>query len=293
MLDFHVIKSYNLPRGDYMGGRHQKNTAERVIRMQQQGRGNIDAKEYTPGIRTYEISSKGKSARIFSYTANRVCHCLSQLEKLFLIILDFDPAVTEIYEQVCLKLEDTLTIAAALNFKHPYADTSVTIMTTDFVYVRDGRQYAVAIKHTDDLKSERTQEKLAIEKAYWEKKHVSWRIVTEKDISRTHAENLVWLHSGEPIEQLVPDNEMRQNLLDAILDLYEDYTIPFSEIITEIESYAGLQTGTVIQLFKHLVCTGRIHLDLCKPIHITEPRTLSMLSAPQQPDLAQRKEIPA
>ena len=264
-----------------MGGRHQKNTTERVIRMQQQERGNIDAKEYTPGIRTYEVSSKGKSARVLCYTANRVCHCLSQLEKNFLIILDFDPAVTKIYDQVSLKLEDTLTIAAVLNIKHPYADTSVAIITTDFLYVRDGRQYAVAIKHTDELKSDRTQEKLAIEKAYWEKKHVPWRIMTEKDISCVYAENLVWLHSGEDIELLVPDTETRQNLLDVILELYEDYTIPFSEIVTEIESYAGLLAGTVIQLFKHLVCTGRIHLDLYQPIHIIEPRALNMISAPR------------
>lgn len=257
-----------------MGYRRKKNTEHGIRQKKLQGRGRISSsRQYKPGIYTYEIASKGKVARVKGCTMNRVHHCLSQHEKYFLLLLDFDPAVSEIYEQVLLEMEDTFLIAAEQKLEHPHADQCPAQMSTDFVYRKNNLWHAVAIKTTEDLKKSRTQEKLTIEKLYWKKKGIPWRIVTENDIPRMMIINYQWLHSGEPLEKLIPDQSFLKNLEDTFLELYQDYSIPFSEITESLESYCRLQPGTMIQVFKHLVLSRKIPLDLSNPINTAEPRT--------------------
>lgn len=256
-----------------MGRRRKQNSIASIRRKQAEGRGQGSLSSYKPAIYTYEIASRGKVARIKGATTNRVHHLLSQHEKYFLITLDYDPAVTDIREQYPLPLEDTLLIAAETGIRHPYADQCPAVMTTDFFYCRDGKWNAAAIKTSDDLNNKRTLDKLEIEKLYWERKRVPWELVTEKDISRCKASNLLWLHSGEPIEKLIPDPGFLQDLTEAFLEIYHDSTVPFSEAIETIESYCGLMPGTILQLFKHLIRKQLIPIDLSKPINLVEPRS--------------------
>ena len=258
-----------------MGRRRGKNTIGKIRRREAEGRGRGEKESYKPGIYTYEIPSKGKVARVKGLTTGRVHHCLSGHEKRFLLILDSDKLVTEIQEQYLLPLEDTLLIAAEAGIKHPSADQCPAVMSTDFFYCRAEKWYAVAIKTTEDLKDKRTQEKLEIEKKYWEKKGVPWKVVTEKDIPRQKATNLEWLRSGEPIEKLIPDDTYRKDLQEAFLELYADSTIPFTEIIDTIEAYCRLVPGTVLQMFKHLIMKNMIAVDLEKPLYLSEPRHFS------------------
>lgn len=258
-----------------MGRRRKENTIKSIHQKMAQGRGAGSGESYKPGIYVYEIASKGKVARVKGETTGRVHHCLSQHEKYFLMLLDYDPAVTEIREQYLLDLQETLLIAAETGLKHPYADQCPAVMSTDFFYCRDGTWYAVAVKTAEDLKKNRTLKKLEIERIYWERKGIPWRIVTEQDIPRQKAINLQWLHSGEAVETLIPDPVYRQNLTDSFLELYQDYAIPFAEMIDTIESYCKLVPGTMLQMFKHLILEGRIQIDLSEPINTIEPRSVS------------------
>lgn len=99
--------------------------------------------------------------------------------------------------------------------------------------------------------------------------------MTEKEISRSHAKNLQWLFNGAEIEELIPDETFRLNLIKSFLELYQDYSIPFSEIISHIESRCRLVPGTVLQLYKHLIRTEQISINLMEPINLDEPRELA------------------
>ena len=258
-----------------MGRRRSKNTIAKIHRKAAQGRGRGSGDSYKPGIYTYEIPSKGKVARVKGMTSGRVHHCLSSLEKRFLLLLDCDSLVSEIKEQYLLPLEETLMIAAESKIRHPSADQCPSVMSTDFYYCRNGHWYAVAIKTTEDLKEKRTQEKLEIERMYWAKKGIPWKIVTEKEIPRQKATNLEWLYSGEPIEVLIPDEAFRKDLEEAFLELYDDLTIPFAEIIDTMESYCRLRPGTVLQMYKNLIRKDKIAVDLERPLYSGEPRHLT------------------
>lgn len=261
-----------------MGRRRIKNTIRRIRLRIADGRGQLKGKNYKSGIYTYEIPSKGKTARVRGYTTKRIHHCLSQIEKNYLVLLDYDPEVTEILDQAFLSLEDTLLIAAEMHIRHPEADGVPAQMSTDFVYCRNGQWYATAIKSSQDIKKERTLQKLRIEEAYWKKKGIPWTLVTEKDIPMCKVNNLRWLYLGElSVDSLIPKTNQRQSIIAGFLELYGDYSIPFNEITETMESYYHLHSGTMLQLFKWLVREKRIILDLSVPIDPNEPRSLMCL----------------
>ena len=172
---------------------------------------------------------------------------MSSLERDLFLILDYDPAVTDIREQYPLELRETLLIAAEAGIRHPEANGWPNVMTSDFYYSKDGVWHAVAVKPSSELFSARVAEKLKIEQLYWEKKQVSWSIMTEKEINRTRARNILWITGGRSFEELV--------------------------LIREMETALHLENGTVIQMFKHLVQAGQITLDLDRTICLDDPRT--------------------
>ncbi len=258
-----------------MGRRRKVNSIKSVRKKISEGRGTGTGENYTPGIFTYEIPSKGKVSRVKSMTNNRIHHCLSQIEKHFLILLDNDPLVTEIQDQKTLRLDETLLIAADLGYEHPRADGCAVIMTTDFLYCKDGKWYAVAIKPKKDVEKKRVREKLEIERVYWERKKVRWSLVTEEDIPRQKVANIQWLNSGESVVKLIPCQERRQIIYDAFLELYQNRSVPFGKLIETMDAFYGLRPGTMIQVFKHLVREQYIPLNLSEPINWADPRKRS------------------
>lgn len=255
-----------------MGRRRRENSVENILKRRSKGRGAKTDNEYTPGIFTYEIPSKGKVARVKGITDNRTYHCLSQIEKHYLILLENDPLVTEIQEQIFLVLADTLQIAQDLGYKHPQADGCATEMSTDFFFCKKDKWYAVAIKTKKDAAKKRVKEKLEIERVYWEQRNVQWVLVTEEDIPRRLVANLQWLNSGEPFEETIPDPELRQSIIDSFMELYQNCSVSFKELVDAMEDYYNLRSGTIMQLFKHLIREKTIELDLNQPINWIDPR---------------------
>ncbi len=255
-----------------MGRRRKVNSVKSVQKKLSAGRGMGIGEGYTPGVFTYEVPSKGKVSRVKGKTSNRTHHCLSQIEKHFLILLDYDPLVTDILDQKALELEETLLIAADLGYEHPRADGCAVVMTTDFLYCKEGKWYAVAIKPKKEIEKKRVMEKLEIERVYWEQRNVHWRLVTEEDIPRYLVVNIQWLNSGESVEKLIPDQKQRQIIIDAFMELYQNQCVSFTQLVSTMESFYGLRPGTMIQVFKHLVRSKDIFLNLNKPINWENPR---------------------
>lgn len=255
-----------------MGKRNTKWGVHTYIRYLREGRGQGDLGEYRPWITTHDFPSKGKVARIKGTKTGRIHHLMSQLEKIFFILLDNDPDVEDIKEQYPLPLSITQMVAAQLHINHPIINGFPYVMTTDFYYKKNGSWYAVQIKPSKKLEDKRVREKFLIEKAYYEKIHVDWKVLTEKDLPREMADNYSWLTSGEKPEDLFPSTRTMELCRGAFLELYDDLSIPFHVIITEMDSQCGLVPGTTIQLFKKLVLDGVIQVDLTARINVDEPR---------------------
>ncbi len=255
-----------------MGKRNTRWCYSTYLRFLRNGRGTGDMGDYKPWITIYDFPSKGKVVRILGKKTNRIHHLLSQLEKIYFLILDNDPSVEDIKEQFPLPLYHTQLIAAELKIKHPCVNGFSYVMTTDFFYKQNGAWHAVQIKTTEDAEKERVKEKFAVEKAYYEKIGVDWKALTEKDLPPIVAENYFWLNSGEALEKLIPDSEKRRNMKLAFLKLYDDYTIPFQAILATMDDLCALQAGTTMQLFKSCILDNSISLNPLEPIRLDEPR---------------------
>ena len=255
-----------------MGKRNTKWGPQTQMRFAREGRGTGSGYDYMPQILTHDFPSKGKVARVFGYTTGRIHHLLSQLEKSLFLCLDFDPAVTDIREQFPLDLRNTLLIAAELGYKHPESNGWPFVMTSDFYYCSNGIWQAVAVKPSAEACKKRVAEKLEIERVYWEREGINWRVMTELDINHDKADNIQWLRHGAPLAEIITDRYQREVVCDAFCELYNKRHIPFETIIEGIETECHLPLGTGLQIFKHLVMDRRISIDMEIPIDHHEPR---------------------
>ena len=254
-----------------MGKRSTKWDLHTRVRFENEGRGTGDGEWYKPQITTHDFPSKGKVSRIMGHTTHRIHHLMSQLEKMYFLTLDYRSTVLDIKEQYPLPLDITLLIAARLGIRHPGQNGYPVPITTDFYYLEFGEWHAVQVKTEKDLQKKRVQEKFAIEKAYYDQIGVEWQVVTDKMIPRELAENHLWLNAGCDITELIPDEDRLQRLCEAFVELYHS-PLPFNIIIRSLDEKCALPKGTALQLFKHLVLTNVIEIDLNREINTVDPR---------------------
>ena len=73
-----------------------------------------------------------------------------------------------------------------------------------------------------------------------------------------------------PLEA-VPDEVLRNEALDLFMDQLEEKFFSFSSIIEIVEDALSLKHGSAISLFKELVLSGRLYLDLDRPLNFMNP----------------------
>ena len=179
--------------------RWSESTIEKRLK---EGRGSGRGANYLPWLFIHDVPSKGRSWRRKGWKTGRPHHLLSDLEDDYFLIQEWDSAVTDIREQYpLLPLEETLAIAEECGIRHPgvrhpmkSGEYIPVVMTTDFVITisegLDSFDRARTIKYAQDLQSQRTLEKLEIERRYWARRNIDWAIVTEREISRVFAQNV-------------------------------------------------------------------------------------------------------
>jgi len=169
---------------------------------------------YRPWNTVRQSHTYGQGQEIFSPKTNRTHHLYSRGERLPFFALEHRPAIVDIYEQFPLPITETLELANELNIWHPAAYKErhehdgiipAKTMTSDFVVkikLADGStklnvfsfKYSSALDPEHSLRqAKRTQEKLDLEKKYWESQDVQWTLVTEKSFNPYFISNLEYL----------------------------------------------------------------------------------------------------
>ena len=155
-----------------------------IKRWIKEGRGQNTGRSYKPWLYPRDISSLGYSIRAPGQITGRMHSLLSNHERHFFQILDWHPHITDIREQYPLPLEQTLDLASNMGITHSSCPRSKRplVMTTDFLvtFVR-GKEVAYSVKPKSKLCA-RTLEKFAVEEAFWRRRGIEWKIVTEDEI---------------------------------------------------------------------------------------------------------------
>ncbi|MHB1419807.1 MAG: TnsA endonuclease N-terminal domain-containing protein [Bacillota bacterium] len=157
-----------------MSKRKRTTTSATIERKAKEGRGQGHGSGYLPWLTIRDVPSQGLSTREQGWKTGRVHHFLSQQELRYFYILEWSPKTKE-----------------------------SVVMTKDFlidVRMNGATELkARTVKLAKDLNSKRANEKLEIERTYWQELGTDWGIVTENEIPESLASNVRWVHKARDL----------------------------------------------------------------------------------------------
>lgn len=250
-----------------MARRRYEIDERRISAWVKQGRGQGHGKSYKPWLTIQDVPSIGRSSRVLGDTTKRKHHLLSDIERGVCLALDGCESVIDIREQFPLPREDTIAIAAEMGLKHPKQGGIDVVMTTDFlVDVRtsgDVRLEAIAVKSASALNNMRTIEKLEIERRYWLRHGVAWRISTELDLTFGEKMLALWCHGMDGFEHFeAPATGSWPERCDHLVaELQRCEAQPLRAFFDRLESDHGFEPGDALTVIRHLLHVGRLKLN--------------------------------
>lgn len=262
---------------------NRKDINQRISSGCGQGRG-ID---YNPAIWVRDFSSNGRSTQGKGWKTGRVHHFLSDIEFRYFLALEWSPIVTDIREQYPLPIDETLEIAQQCGIPHPINPNTrePNVITTDVVVTI--RQHigvadqARTVKTVEKLQDERVLEKLEIERQYWEKRNISWGIVTESDIPEVLVENVKWLHDKFYASDLTPLCERDICQISNVLTKgVVQGKASLRNIAAECDERLGLEIGDSLCVARHLIANRQWLIDMNQPLPTQIREKLIIVAAP-------------
>lgn len=263
-----------------MANSSRVNWEQRIVQYRAAKRGEGVGINYRPWLTIQDVPSHGLVSREKGLITGRVHHVMSNHELAYLHYLEWSTRVMDIREQFPLfEREDTMRIAESYGFKHSrYPGNKVNIvMTTDFLVTvtqpsGSSADYARTVKPARELQSRRTLEKLEIERRFWLEKETNWKIVTERDIPKTFADNVKAIRGYRDIRDRVDITEQR--IQDIVLWLTEQVrttTSPLLDIVNQGDNHFSVSTGTCVTVVLHLLANRRWTTDMNVPFKLKDP----------------------
>ena len=200
-------------------------------------------------------------SRVLGKTTGRIHHLLSNMELSYFYILDWSDKVCDIREQYpLLDIPAVLEIADKAGIRYPLDNVSgfPYILTSYFLITTPDGEMVRSIKQKKDLDNPWVREKLEIERRYWAKYGVDWKLVTEDEINQQKARNIEWLFQAAGLSETFGDPELFDKCLSCFEDIYFHTGCPVITAAKEVECRYRLDAGMGIRIFQYLVQSKRI-----------------------------------
>ncbi|WP_136513203.1 TnsA endonuclease N-terminal domain-containing protein [Geomonas edaphica] len=247
-------------------------TEYRIQKFLREGRGLGSGAFYKPWTTVSDLSSKGRSHRVYWWKTGRVHHLLSDIEFLVFLHLIWEVwdevvEVEDIREQYPLRREETIRIAKELGVKHPTDPhfQTVWVVTTDFLVTMSTPQgvdfAAFAAKPDESLENISVQSKLEIERRYWEERHIRWYEVVESQVKTPIGRNLWWIFDGSDNPFQIEDLHRTVFSLLAIQRCAHPY-IPIRDVCKFIDDQLSCPRGSSLGFLRQLLARKWIRVDL-------------------------------
>ncbi|WP_320718582.1 MULTISPECIES: TnsA endonuclease N-terminal domain-containing protein [Enterobacter cloacae complex] len=236
--------------GFFMAGKKYVNTELQSQKWLREGRGSGHGSDYKPWLTVRDLSSQGRSHRVFGHKSQRTHHLLSDLELAVFLLLEWSRSTVDIREQFPLRLEDTKALALESGIGHPSVRGVLQVMSSDFLVNTTSAsqpKFALQAKYAEALSDARTIEKLELERRYWLQKGVPWWLITEKDIPGVVTQNISWLYPAQrdeiEIDVLMEraafyqhhfQNAPRRSVIEVAKQLDTAYQQPIGQSLLEI-----------------------------------------------------------
>lgn len=247
----------------------------KIQRWLAEGRGTGQGRSYLPWLTVRDLSSDGNSHRVLGRVSDRVHHLFSNIEYAHFLVFDFDKNTRDIREQFPLDRLHTLALAKRLGYKHPRQPGSDAwmVMTTDLVVTSEENgvlsHKAYAIKEKKARSNNRVQEKLAIERAYWQSQGIAFDVLDETDAPRAYLRSLDWLSGAHDLTRLIEPSpgfflDTARSLMASIVE-QSCSSLPLTHLCTNLDAKQNIPPGSHLLLAKHLIATRTLTTDLGRP----------------------------
>ena len=179
-------------------GRRQLSSYNDYARALKSGYGLGDGASYTPWIRAKDVPSRGRSTNISGIKTNRIHETLSDHESRVFYLAEFNQNISDLREQFPLiPLDIAVALANNAGLTYPTKNKGPSVLTTDFLLTfTPNSKYefmALAVKPSAELLKRNVRERLEIERIFWVSQGIPWKLVTEKQIPITAADNLKYI----------------------------------------------------------------------------------------------------
>lgn len=252
-----------------MSNRKIKWTEEKIEQRSKEGYGQGILSDYKPWITIHDFPSQGRISRVQGFKTNRIHHFLSDLETRLFYLCEWLDNVIDIREKFPLNRVQTSEIAENMNVKHPTdLQTKTTlVMTTDFLLtLSDSTYVAITVLPFSELMKKRTIERLEIERRYWEKQKVQWKMVTDKELSRNVHKNIEWTHPS--LFENLSDKEA--NDLNCLIFELKESVSTIEYVLDSLEAKKGNNPGYFLSILRYAIAHKMIGIDLTKPFQINQ-----------------------
>lgn len=256
-----------------MAKRKNNWTESKINRYIKEGRGQGELSEYIPWVKIQDFSSEGNVTRYWGYKTRRQHEFLSNIERDYFLLLEWQDSILDIREQFPLDRSMTVMIAEEKKIDHSIDNqTDVYIpMTTDFfITLKVNNKYlylARTVKSAIELENPRVIQKFEIEREYWERKGVDWGIVTEKDINKNVALNIAWANKCYYLDDL--EEESYAKLLLKSLNKNKEVD-NLQKICDQFDKDYNLEIGSALKYFRHFVARKLITLNMDERIIVAK-----------------------
>lgn len=244
-------------------------SSDKIMKFVKEGRGQGIGSGYLPWTKTHEYSSIGRVTRIHGIKTGRIHQLQSDNQYRAFLMFEFADTL-DIRESY--PLLDVMEIIDPGNLRFDkFRDKKTNepyVITTNFLLTvkgPDGKERYVArtVKNSSELKRGITWEKLEIEKRYWSKQGIDWKIITEKQLPRQLAKNIEWVR-----ETLLEGGELdREGLsLSLLRELDDNADQPLKQVLKIFDKKEALQKGSGLFLFRYLIAKKEVRVDMNKTI---------------------------
>lgn len=245
-----------------------------------EGRGQGSGNNYTPWIKVQDFSSNGMVSRVCGNKTGRIHHLMSNNELNFFYLLDWSDDVLDIREQFpLLDLPQIIEIAEKSGVQYPYDNKSgfPYVMTSDFFIQTVNDFKVITVKPSADLKKRRVREKLEIERRYWSKKNIEWKIVTESEINAVKAKNIEWLSQARNFKQFGVSEELWDFCAEYFMEQFSVNQSTLETLFHKIERRFDLKYGMGLNIYKYLVYHKKIQVNICEPLIFSDSERLGII----------------
>ncbi len=251
-----------------------------------QGRGQGE-EEYQPWLKVADIPSRGRVTRLFSRKMNRTIHLFSDLQTMHYYQLEFDHRVQFVKEQYPLldlvdivgKLDEPLLKRLKNSDGTPHI-----IITTFLISAKDDNgnlfTYARSIKAGAEIEKKSVLERLEIQRQYYSSLNVDWAVITEKEINYARGRNIEWaLPALNTSDYGLTEEEVKRNSVNLIDALQNNPKNPVKNQIESFEREYRLNPGTGMFLFRYLIASKQIEVNMDVQINVHESPQMMSLTA--------------